>query len=283
MNDFFTNSSTSPSTNEHKSAFKRIPQTSKSISIDSYSTRSTPFQTGASFISKPGSNFRKVEQKSSLMPTKTKQTYGKCVIRSKSLNDLEKKCVAIKRATSLQKLNNYMGAKKSQNEKKCDTMKNRLDFQLTKIDLQFKISTYIKNNEAKSINKLQKYNVYKKDSLVSCSNTNTSLSLSLFRTHVKDEDAERLPCSNSLVDLLINMLRYKEISENLIDLLMPTELVKDNLKFFQAKFTCINNIYQVLFKLIEIYANNILALEVCATDKKNLETFFGKEVFFLSY
>ncbi len=30
--------------------------------------------------------------------------------------------------------------------------------------------------------------------------------------------------------------------------------------------------------MIEVYANNIMALEVCATDKRNLEIFFGKEV-----
>ena len=240
MNDFYISSSPSG-----KSAFKPFTQSSKSASVEFSSSRSTPFLSSSTSKSS-GNNPRKVEPKVYLFPIRS-VINSRRLTKSKSLNDLNSKKKATRTPQRCMSVRNFKEAtsKAKNNENKSDLMKNHFDFQLTKIDLQFKISSYVKNIETKNFNsKISKYLVHKKDSIVSCSNTNTSInSLSLFRSHVKE--ADKFPCSNSLIDLLITILRFKEATETIIDLLIPSELVKENLKFFQAKFTCINNIYQV--------------------------------------
>ena len=239
MNDFYTSSSPNG-----KSAFKPILSSSKSVSIEFSSSPSSPFQSLKSFKQNP--DMKKSAQKVPLLSVTKLDNKCKRLSRSKSLNDLNTKKILIKtirRNASLEHLKSST-CKNRASDAKNDFIKNQFDLQLTKIDLKFKISSYVKTIETKNINKkLPRYLHYKKDSIVSCSNTNTSISV--FRAQVKDLD--KFPCSNSLVDLLITILRFKETTENLIDLLIPVEMVKDNLKFFQAKFTCINNIYQVCF------------------------------------
>jgi hypothetical protein len=237
MNEFYASSPPNG-----KSAFKPITSSSKSVSIEFSSSQSSPFQS----INGLRTNLitKKFEQKAPVLTTAKPTIKSKRLIRSKSLNDLDSKKILIKtirRNASLQNLKSSP-CKNRRNDAKCDFMKNNFDLQLTKIDLQFKISTYVKTIETKNLNnKLSKYLNHKKDSLVSCTNTNTSIST--FGHQVKE--LNKFPCSNSLVDLLITILRFKDSTESLIDLLIPVEMVKENFKFFQAKFTCINNIYQV--------------------------------------
>ena len=238
MNDFYTSSPP-----YGKSAFKPITQSSKSVSLEFSSSTSSPFQPMSSL--KPNTNIKRLSQKIPLLSVTKPDNKSKRVTRSKSLNDLNCKKILIKTIRRNASLNHLKSStcKNRTSDVKSDSIKNHFDLQLTKIDLQFKISSYVKNIETKNLSKkFPRYLNYKKDSIVSCSNTNTSISV--FRTQVKDLD--KFPCSNSLVDLLITILRFKETTENLIDLLIPVEMVKENLKFFQAKFTCINNIYQVI-------------------------------------
>jgi hypothetical protein len=237
MNEFYASSPPNG-----KSAFKPITSSSKSVSIEFSSSQSSPFQSINGLMTNLIT--KKFEQKAPVLTTAKPTIKSKRLIRSKSLNDLDSKKILIKtirRNASLQNLKSSP-CKKRRNDAKCDFMKNHFDLQLTKIDLQFKISTYVKTIETKNLNnKLSKYLNHKKDSLVSCTNTNTSIST--FGHQVKE--LNQFPCSNSLVDLLITILRFKDSTESLIDLLIPVEMVKENFKFFQAKFTCINNIYQV--------------------------------------
>lgn len=56
---------------------------------------------------------------------------------------------------------------------------------------------------------------------------------------------DRLPCSSSLIDMLVLLFRYNDLCGQLIDLCIPMNYFKLNQKFFQAKFNCLNNLYQV--------------------------------------
>lgn len=103
-----------------------------------------------------------------------------------------------------------------------------------------KILTQLKPNENFNTNQIFKG----RDSLVS-SESNFSTLLAVPAIFSQSKEANRFPCSISIMDLIITILRYKETSETLIDLLIPSALTRENLKFFQAKFNCINNYYQV--------------------------------------
>lgn len=90
--------------------------------------------------------------------------------------------------------------------------------------------------------------------------------------------AQAFPCSTSIVDLLVLMFRYKETCEQMINLIIPSDMIKHNQTFLQAKFSSLNGMYHTLYKFIEIYSNNIMSLDICATNKRYLIRFFGQEV-----
>ena len=100
-------------------------------------------------------------------------------------------------------------------------------------------------------------------------------------------------CSVSLVDLLILILRYKNTCEQLIALIIPPSIKssssssssssemssrKMNAHFFKARYTCLNAMYAQLYRLVKCYANNLMALDVCAAPNSQLVSFFGQEV-----
>ena len=58
---------------------------------------------------------------------------------------------------------------------------------------------------------------------------------------------DQLPCSTSLIDLLIMTLRFKNSSEQLIELVIAKSLSNVNIKFFQLKLNLFNILYQVKF------------------------------------
>lgn len=90
-------------------------------------------------------------------------------------------------------------------------------------------------------------NLPKRHSLQSFeSNTESTLTRSILCSpNPTDQSLDRLPCSASLIDLFLLVFRYKDACEKLIDLCIPSDYVKLNHKFFQAKFNCLNNIHQV--------------------------------------
>ena len=61
-------------------------------------------------------------------------------------------------------------------------------------------------------------------------------------------DLNRLPCSTSVIDLLILISRYKISCEKLIKLILPINTLKlnENLKLIQPNLNCLNIIYQVI-------------------------------------
>ncbi|CAF1020320.1 unnamed protein product [Brachionus calyciflorus] len=106
--------------------------------------------------------------------------------------------------------------------------------------------------------------------------TKSILSLTLSNRSLLNKD--RLPCSNSLIDLCILLFRYQNTCEQLLDLCMPLIYVKIQKNLFQSRFNSFNNMFQEMYQFIEIYANNILSLEVCALDKSYLGNIFGNEI-----
>ncbi len=98
------------------------------------------------------------------------------------------------------------------------------------------------------------------------------------RNEKSAESLKSYSCSSSIIDMLLLLLRFKNTCEMLLDLIIPNETSKQNVKFFQAKFNCLNNVYQVIYKFIEIYSNNLVSLDICAASKSCLLRFFGKEV-----
>lgn len=59
----------------------------------------------------------------------------------------------------------------------------------------------------------------------------------------------RFSSSSSLIDLFTLVFRYKDACQSLIEIVIPNEWLKHNQKFFQAKFNCINNMFQVEQKI----------------------------------
>lgn len=55
----------------------------------------------------------------------------------------------------------------------------------------------------------------------------------------------KFSCSSSLVDLCTLIFRYRDACQSLIEMIIPVEWLKHNQKFFQAKFNCLNNMFQV--------------------------------------
>lgn len=55
----------------------------------------------------------------------------------------------------------------------------------------------------------------------------------------------KFSCSSSLVDLCTLIFRYRDACQSLIEMIIPVEWLKYNQKFFQAKFNCLNNMFQV--------------------------------------
>lgn len=71
---------------------------------------------------------------------------------------------------------------------------------------------------------------------------------------------EKFLCSSSYVDLCLLIFRYKDVCQHLIDMVIPLGSVKKNQKFFQAKFNCLNNMFQVnfVFKIRLFYINPLI-------------------------
>jgi len=105
---------------------------------------------------------------------------------------------------------------------------------------------------------------------------NEKFDLPAFSTF-KELKFNRFPCSISLIDLSILLFRFKSSCENLLQLIIPQDFL-DNGKLLQYKISLHNTIYQQIMRLIEIYAINILALDICGANKEKLETFFGTEL-----
>lgn len=59
-------------------------------------------------------------------------------------------------------------------------------------------------------------------------------------------EIDKLPCSASFIDLLILILRYKRICQELIDLIIPRKTFIEVEKLIRLKFNCINNCFQVI-------------------------------------
>lgn len=57
----------------------------------------------------------------------------------------------------------------------------------------------------------------------------------------------KFSCSSSLIDLCTLIFRYRDACQSLIEMIIPVEWLKHNQKFFQAKFNCVNNMFQVVF------------------------------------
>jgi hypothetical protein len=74
--------------------------------------------------------------------------------------------------------------------------------------------------------------------------------LKLSETSTEFIKFNQLPCSVSVIDILIATLRFKQFNENLIQMLIPNSLALENIKFFQIKINLFNNFYQV--KLVNI-------------------------------
>lgn len=89
---------------------------------------------------------------------------------------------------------------------------------------------------------------------------------------------EQFPCSSSFIDLFTLICRYKDICEKLVLLIIPDLLANENSIFFIHRLKVYNSFYQDIFKMIVLYSDNILALDVCAASKKTLDNLFGIEI-----
>lgn len=79
------------------------------------------------------------------------------------------------------------------------------------------------------------------------SSSSSSKNMPLFTT--TDTKFDQFPCSISLIDLLIMILRYKNSCEEIIELIIPNPLANQNMKLFQFKINLYNSFYQVIKKV----------------------------------
>ena len=73
----------------------------------------------------------------------------------------------------------------------------------------------------------------------------TNQSISNLDEVVLTSNPIKFSCSSSLVDLCTMIFRYRDACQSLIEMIIPVEWLKHNQKFFQAKFNCLNNMFQV--------------------------------------
>lgn len=83
------------------------------------------------------------------------------------------------------------------------------------------------------------------------SRANGSISSQLLDEEAKAVVASSNPikysCSSSLIDLCVLIFRYRDACHSLIEMIIPVEWQRHNQKFFQAKFNCLNKMFQVIF------------------------------------
>ncbi len=105
---------------------------------------------------------------------------------------------------------------------------------------------------------------------------NDSFNLPVFTT-LNEIKFNQFPCSISLIDLTILLLRYRHSCETLIELIIPNGLTGCG-KLLQYKISLYSTFYQETVRFIEVYVINLMALDICAADKASLENFFGSEL-----
>jgi hypothetical protein len=100
---------------------------------------------------------------------------------------------------------------------------------------------------------------------------------------VEEEKREErvLECSTSMLDLLTLVFRYKATCMHIMQQIIPSSSIglsdinMQQLKLFQARLTSLNNVYTHLFKFVEVYSANLLALDMCATARGLLVRLFS--------
>ena len=91
-------------------------------------------------------------------------------------------------------------------------------------------------------------NVTSKRALTNASAMSTSSSSSLIKSptqFLSDSKCDQLPCSVSMIDLLILCFRLKHSCEQLVEIVIPDAVANENLKLFQYKLSFFNSFYQV--------------------------------------
>lgn len=88
-------------------------------------------------------------------------------------------------------------------------------------------------------------------SVESTASTNTLTSLNA-RNGLDDSvltsspcNPNKFSCSSSFIDLCTLIFRYKDVCHSLVEMVISNDFLKHNHRFFQAKFNCINNMFQV--------------------------------------
>lgn len=85
------------------------------------------------------------------------------------------------------------------------------------------------------------------------------------------------PCSSSLIDLFILIIRFKETIENLEVLIIGNKL-NNNEIFLEKKFDIYLMIFSSIFNFLDIYLMNMFALDICGTNEALVLKLFGNEV-----
>lgn len=199
--------------------------------------------------------------------------------RSKSFSSINENNILFKMPSKISKMNSMLNI--------------HIDAELNKCAVSNKYNTNNSNNKVLSTQnvllidnlKKQNFNETKKDSNntnfitnaklkydASSSSPTTATSPShssppTFKTQFNaalNEDMKismiRYPCSISLFNLIILIFRLKDASSSLTDFIIPTAIEKLNIKFFQAKFHNILNVYKVSIKKTNRKPNNIFVI-----------------------